>query len=95
MQSILELQRQNEEIKLKAEADQAHLEEEREESRKKVEDDLQLLREKTLKERERLRTEAEDTHHQLEEAIRQQEQLQKQMRTCNSKSPKEDIDTLL
>jgi len=40
----MELKRQNEEIKLKAEADQAQLEKEREEARKKAEEDLQLLR---------------------------------------------------
>jgi len=46
------LQRQNEEIKLKSEADQAHLEEERKESLKKAEEDLRLLREEMLKERD-------------------------------------------
>jgi len=57
----LELQRQNEEIKLKAEAYQIQLEKEREETRKKAEEDLQILREEALGERERLRKEAEET----------------------------------
>jgi len=77
IQSILELQRQNEEIKLKAEADQIQLEKEREEARKKAEEDLQLLREEALGERERLRKEVEETHRMLEDALQQQEQLQK------------------
>ena len=62
MQSILELQRENEEIRLKAEADQVQLEKEREETRKKAEEDLQALREEALGERERLRKDAEETH---------------------------------
>jgi len=62
---------------LKAEADQARLMEECEESCKKVEENLQLLREETLKERDLLQKEADDTHHPLEEALRQQEQLRK------------------
>ena len=49
----------------------------RNESRKKAEEDLRLLREETLKEREILRKETEDTHHRLEEALRHQEQLKK------------------
>jgi len=77
MQSILELQRQNEEIRMKAETDQAQLEKEREETRKKAEEDLQVLREEALGERERLRKDAEETHQRLEEALRQQEQLRK------------------
>ncbi|XP_027910362.1 uncharacterized protein LOC114169420 [Vigna unguiculata] len=77
MQSILELQRQNEEIKLKVEADQVQLEKEREETRKKAEEDLQALREEALGERERPRKEAEETHRRLEDAFRQQEQLRK------------------
>jgi len=77
MQSILELRRQSEEIRMKAEADQAQLEKEREETRKKAEEDLQALREEALGERERLRKKAEETHQRLEEALRQQEQLRK------------------
>jgi len=77
MQSILELQRQNEEIRLKAKADQVQLEKEREETRKKAEEDLQALQKEALGERERLRKEAEETHQRLEEALRQQEQLRK------------------
>ncbi|XP_027935092.1 uncharacterized protein LOC114190415 [Vigna unguiculata] len=73
----MELQHQNEEIRLKAEADQARSEKEREEARKKSEEDFQLLREEAIGERERLRKEAEETHRRLEDTLQQQEQLRK------------------
>lgn len=53
------------------------MEKEREEARRKAEEDLQLLREEALGERERLRKEVKETHRRLEEALQQQEQLKK------------------